>query len=799
MSYLSEIEISTLRNSLITEEADLIKEYRTRKLSFYTYSESYNHLDARIEEGWEIEKRLKNKVKIKKEKPFNVYFEDKVWCFFYEMGFRILNKDEHLKLKYGVKEFNKQQIDVIAINDEVAFIVECKASQSSHNVTYKKDLESLRLKKDGYKKCIKDLFGDRRIKLVLATENQSLNKVDKERLEDEKAFHLDDEVFRYMNDLLRIYKNAATYQIMATFFKGEIINDEKIRIPAIKGKMGDQRYFMFSIKPFHLLKIGFVSHRTRANKLDMPTYQRLIVPSRLKNLNQFIEEDNGYFPNSVIINFDTKEHSLGWEEGKKGDYDSDNITHGTLLIPNTYGFAYIIDGQHRIYGYADTSKLNDHTIPVVAFEKLSSTDQLEMFLNINQNQKAISKSLKITLQQDVYWNSSDLKSRMQALNSGIINYLGKAKEPLKSLLTIGEDKAVFSMDNISNAIRRAGLIPGVSRNEYVLNSACLYDGFIIDKDRAMNEAVERIGDLISELYAFINEQYSDLYNPEHKLLYSNRANFALVYVLSEINRFLTNKKLVYLDSDLEDRWSLIKPYFESFLEGYRGLDSNELQRTLSVKGQGAEKAFAMLILSIINNKHKDFTTDELESWKETQDKALQDLAADKINSIEKLLKQMVFTHLEYLFDDNYEYKVKENIVSSARERAESENRKRFEELNEINEKLTWEDMLYIKDYKEIIRDSWGRRKADEEKGLRFQDLFSFDTDNIKQENDSSFFEIGKVTSKDKGTKWLDDLQSLRNKIAHRATRAEGLDRNQVSFVELIHRTIHRSCAKNVYD
>lgn len=791
MSYLNQNELNSLLSSFETDETELARQYRSRKLPYQAHSEDYNHLDDRLAEGWEIEKRLKSKVRIRKDKDFHRYFEDRVWCFFYDLGFRILNRDSLLKLKYGNKEFNRQQIDVIAVNDDVAFIVECKASQTSHNVNYKRDLESLRLKKDGYRKCIKELFGDRRIKVVLATENQNLGKVDKQRLEDEKAFHLDDETFKYMNELVRIYKNAATYQIMATFFKGEVINSDPIKIPAIRGKMGNQSYFMFSIKPYHLLKVGFVSHRTRANKLDMPTYQRLIVPSRLKNLNQFIESDNGYFPNSVIINFDTQKHRLGWEEGKKADYDSGNITHGTLLIPNTYGFAYIIDGQHRIYGYANTSKLFNHSIPVVAFENLSSTDQLEMFLNINQNQKAISKSLRITLLQDVYWSSTDLKNRMQALNSGIINYLGKAKEPLKTLLTIGEDKAVFSMDNISNAIRKSGLIPGVLRNEYVVTSSSLYEASKNDKDQAMNEAVERIGDLISELYAYISETYADLYTPDHKLIYSNRANFSLVYVLSEINKFLTERKEVYIDSDLEDRWNLIKPYFDAFFEGYRSLDSNELQRTLSVKGQGAEKAFAMLILSLINSKHNDFTTDELENWKETQDKALQELAAEKITSIEKILKDMVFEHLEYLYDDKYEYQVKEKIVTEARTRAESENRKRFQENNEIEEKLTWEDLLFIKDYKEIIRDSWGRRKSEEQK-IRFQDLFSFDVTSVLKEDGNEYFTIGKLASKDKGTKWLDDLQSLRNKVAHRATRAEGLDKGQVAFVELIYSTIVQS-------
>ena len=790
MSYLNANELSVLKESFITDPVDLQREYRSRKLPYYTYSVSLNQLDDRLSEGWVIEKKFKTKVKIKIDKPHNVYFEDQIWCFFYESGFRMLNRDSNLKLKYGIKEFNKQQIDVIAINEDVVFIVECKSSQNLQSYSYKKDLESLGLKKDGYRKCLREVLGaDKRIKLVFATNNQIISKVDKQRLEAERAFHLDNDVFTYMTDLIKVYKNAAIYQIMATFFKGEIINQEKIKVPAIRGKMGDQRYYMFSIQPHHLLKIGFVSHRTRANKLDMPTYQRLIVPSRLKKLNQFIEDENGYFPNSVIINFDSSEHALGWEEGSK-EHKYSNTTNGTLLIPNSYGFAYIIDGQHRIYGYANTSKLHNHTIPVVAFENLETKTQLDMFLKINQNQKAISKNLRITLEKDVYWNSPDLKLRMDALNSGIISYLGSSKEPLRSLITIGEDKSVFSMDNFRNAIRRVGLIPSVTKNNYTLTPNCLYDIRISNTDDAMDDAMKRIGDLISELYSYIFSEYPELFVAEHKLIYSNRANYALVFTLGEINGFLTREGKVDINTTLEERWFLIEPYIDALFESYRVLDVNELSRTLSVKGQGAEKAFAMLMLSLVNTKHSEFTTADLEIWKETMDKELQDVAAEHINTTEELLKKMVFFQLENLFGESYEYEVKGSIVQEATKRADDENRNNHKQGVDVSEnKLIWEDMLNISDYKEIIRAHWGKRKDGAKEGLRFQDLFSYDVEKVLEDGNISFFEIGKVASKEKGTKWIDELISCRNKVAHRATRADGLDKKQVNLVENIFHTI----------
>src|SRR5690606_9468959 len=212
-----------------------------------------------------------------------------------------------------------------------------------------------------------------------------------ERLEKSNAFYYNNNTYEYVNSLIKNYKSAAHYQFLGMIFKNELINNNKIEIPAVKGKMGKKEYFMFSIEPSLLLKMGFILHRTRANESEFPTYQRLLVPNRLKGITKFID-DGGYFPNSIILNFNTKKHKLIFESNSK-ENDS-NSCSGTLKIPNSYGIAYIIDGQHRIYGYANSAYKQNNTIPVVAFRDLDTMEQLEMFMDINENQKAVSPSLK---------------------------------------------------------------------------------------------------------------------------------------------------------------------------------------------------------------------------------------------------------------------------------------------------------------------------------------------------------------------------------------------------------------------
>ena len=84
----------------------------------------------------------------------------------------------------------------------------------------------------------------------------------------------------------------------------------------------------------------------------MPTYQRLIKKKRLLEVRKFINE-GGYFPNSLIISIDSDGKGVQFlPAGPKNDGAISRI--GTLLIPKRYHSAYIIDGQHRLYGYSDT-------------------------------------------------------------------------------------------------------------------------------------------------------------------------------------------------------------------------------------------------------------------------------------------------------------------------------------------------------------------------------------------------------------------------------------------------------------
>ncbi|MBE0705039.1 MAG: DGQHR domain-containing protein, partial [Afipia sp.] len=426
MSFIDPSEAAALRSKISSDKSQLGKIYVAKSSKFHSRNVDHSLVEGLLEEGWEeYGTPLKTKARLRKPKSHSVQFEDDIWCQLYRLGYRTLNIDETFCLPFGHEPSDKKQIDVVAIDDDTVLLVECKSSEvSAKPPSYKTEFEVLRLRLDGYRKAIDQTFGPgRRIKYIFATRNIRISRdsVDIMRLVESGGFYYNDNTFDYVDSLQRSYRDAAHYQFLGLIMKGQIINKEKIEVPAIEGTMGNKTYYMFSLEPQTLLKIGFVLHRTRANETEMPTYQRLLVPSRLKGITKFID-GGGYFPNSAILNFNERDAKLEFQ-GQSRSKDSASRT-GVLKIPNAFAIAYIIDGQHRIYGYANSKFKASNTIPVVAFKNLDPGDQLELFMQINENQKAVSPTLRITLEEDLYWNASRLDSRLKALRSSVIRALG---------------------------------------------------------------------------------------------------------------------------------------------------------------------------------------------------------------------------------------------------------------------------------------------------------------------------------------------------------------------------------------
>ena len=122
------------------------KMFKSKSLGYVVKPVRKSEYSGTPPEGWYLlDDSLKTVVKIAKKKSNDEFFEDQLWCLFHKMGFKYLSKARDCRISYSSKQGNSQQIDVLAVDDECAFVVECKSSKAETPVAsnFKTELEAI--------------------------------------------------------------------------------------------------------------------------------------------------------------------------------------------------------------------------------------------------------------------------------------------------------------------------------------------------------------------------------------------------------------------------------------------------------------------------------------------------------------------------------------------------------------------------------------------------------------------------------------------------------------------------------
>ncbi|WP_431199820.1 DGQHR domain-containing protein [Mucilaginibacter sp. P19] len=425
-------------------------------------------------------------------------------------------------------------------------IIDCRSSIKNIVSSFDEHLEQIKYKKAGLIATILALFpgAKPKFKYILATRNIGISQEDEAALNKIDGIHFSEEVIDYYDSLQSQLGLAARYQLLGSLFASQDIPDLENRIPAIEGKMGGHTYYSFSIEPEKLLKIGYVLHRNKAHENMMPTYQRLIKKARLKEIHKFIEEEAGYFPNSVIINIVSTKGSLVFERASNQVPDSISRI-GILHLPKKYRSAYIIDGQHRLYGYANSKYRNTNTIPVVALVNLDRSDQVKLFMQINENQKPVSKDLRNTLDADLLWDSESYIDQIKALKARIAIKLGEdRRSPLYDKISIGEDKKSISTQQIGIALSKSDFLGKVKAKE-IEKVGTFYTG-------NLNKAFQNISDFLIKSFGYLKDELSDLWDQEGNIIVINKGIYGIVMILNDCVNHLIKHEMIDQSSSVKD-------------------------------------------------------------------------------------------------------------------------------------------------------------------------------------------------------------------------------------------------------
>jgi DGQHR domain-containing protein len=149
------------------------------------------------------------------------------------------------------------------------------------------------------------------------------------------------------------------------------------RFVEVKASFAQQRawrIFSFVLDSATFDRIAFVSRRDDDKDAG---YQRNLSKQRAADIARYIDRENGCIPNSILVNL---------EEGATYDEKSQ-----TLRIPDQPKAAWVIDGQHRMFGLRQARTTYD--LVITAFLSIDVAEQAKQFKIINSKQKGVPTSL----------------------------------------------------------------------------------------------------------------------------------------------------------------------------------------------------------------------------------------------------------------------------------------------------------------------------------------------------------------------------------------------------------------------
>jgi DNA sulfur modification protein DndB len=194
----------------------------------------------------------------------------------------------------------------------------------------------------------------------------------------------------YYRRISSILGHWTRYELFKDFAL-ELENVPTFTLKAMEVKQKGKTMYLAKIHPGQLLKIGYVVRRASEKKY---AYQRMLSKDRINAIAEFISSTNpqAFLPNAVIAVFDSDERVRNVLQ-----YDAEKHD---LTVPNLYCSAWIIDGQHRAYGFLGTvyeewshERFEPFDLPIILFRDLSDVVQTQTFININYYQKRIKSGL----------------------------------------------------------------------------------------------------------------------------------------------------------------------------------------------------------------------------------------------------------------------------------------------------------------------------------------------------------------------------------------------------------------------
>lgn len=729
--------------------SEIQRELRQRRKPYIEKSIAFNEVETHVSSGWEVLRRNKTKVRLRRPKSVDHIFEDEVWCLLARMGFDAMSSGRNFRVPVSTSDADvpPKQIDVLAIDGEVALVVECKASSELTPRSLQVALNETRALQDPIRSAIHDLYEDRpRVCFVYATRNIRWSRPDRERARDHQIKVLHDRNINYFKKLVDIIGPASRHQLEGDLLEGSTVSGLRANVPALRGRFGGNRFYQFAIEPSRLLKLAYVSHRTKIDSEAVVTYQRLLKKSRLKDISKHINETGGLFPTNIVVNF--RDTNIRFDPS--GPANDDPTVLGTLYLPNKYKSAWVIDGQHRLYGFSLSERATSGKIPVLAFENLSPVEEARMFVDINNKQVRVARSLLVALSPDLRVGAGDPKQELEALHSQVAVDLSENEDsPLW-----GRVASEWDTDKKNKPVTLPQLVSAVSGSQLLgsIRSGTVNTGFLTASDWEASR--QHSSSTISSYLSLFAEGAATNWDKDPAsggILCTNLGITGLLRVFSAaLEHRRSTESLDYRSYSPSAIVGFVTDLVEPIIDWFNTADATKLAKFRGRYGGGAPRIYGFTLMQIIHEAYSAFNPPGLEKFITEGSSETITHAQQLLTEIEDAIREITLALLEQLYDDTWwRDGVPGNVRGNAAQRSEQSS-----EPGEAHQ------FLQLLDFKSIAAQSKHWRN--------FEQHWTTDRS---------------LRSKDEKLAWMDRLSDIRNRAFHSGRREVTGD--EILFMENI--------------
>jgi DNA sulfur modification protein DndB len=338
-----------------------------------------------------IEKRLKSgRFILEKKLAKWEIFQEKIRILLEVLGFQDIECGQASWL-------GRYQIDVVGGYEGTFVVFECKSSGQPKLKKLTQEINVFAGKKAEIEKAIKEKFVKKynEVKYILAVEDIDVSENDEKTAKENDICIWGSAYIKTAEDLFSVIGPLTLHYILKELkVSPRLIRDEEggadYRVPAFRITVGDQEMYSFFLPAEKLLNLAYVFRLQPGNE---DAYQRLISKRRIfgtrdeMGITEFIN-NGGFFKNTIVCSFDKP---VKFEPKSTGLLlQESNIEFGILNIPKLYGTVWIIDGQHRLYGFAGANpEKKKISLGVMAYQDIGPKQQARDFIDINQKQKSV--------------------------------------------------------------------------------------------------------------------------------------------------------------------------------------------------------------------------------------------------------------------------------------------------------------------------------------------------------------------------------------------------------------------------